>query len=64
MRNLKQRNYLFAANTRKALKKIIDRISGFEMIKETLDWDPRPSKHGSAPQDLRIRIDYLLVQHD
>src|SRR5262249_31410359 len=43
-----------ALHARKAFKKLLDRVPGFQMIEETLSGHPRPGKHRLAPKHLGI----------
>ena len=54
---------LAPANTGKTFKKVIDRVSCLQMIKQTFYRDARAAEHWRAAQDFRIRFDYFLVWH-
>ncbi len=51
---LEQRDDLFALHTRKALKKLLDRVPCFQMIEEAPGRHPRAHKHWLAPEYLGI----------
>ena len=51
---LEQSDNLFAFNARKPLKKLFDRVTRFQMIKETLHGHARPYKNGLAAENIRI----------
>src|SRR5437868_5876119 len=51
---LEQRDDLFALHARKAFKKLLDRVSCFQMIEEAFRRDPRAGKYWLAPEHLGI----------
>ena len=56
--------HLFPLYARKALEKIIDRISTLKMIKQALHWNPCPYKHRCATENRRIAVNDRLSVHE
>jgi hypothetical protein len=47
-----------------ALEKLVERIAGFEIVVQRLDWHAGPDKNRSAAEDLRVAVyDWRLVGH-
>jgi hypothetical protein len=62
-RQFKSRNCLLASDRRKALEKLVQRISGFEVVVQRLDGHPGPDKNRSAAEDLRVAVyDWRFVR--
>ena len=50
-----------AADGRKVIKEHLQRITGFEVIEQGLDWNSGPGKDRRAAMNLRVDSDELLV---
>ena len=51
-----QRNHLLASHTGKSFQKLIDRFTGFQMIKKALNRHARPNEHRCPAQNLGIGV--------
>src|SRR3954471_17355338 len=55
-RELQCRNGLLAAHRRKFLEELIQRIAGFEIVKEVVEGNPRADEYQFAAHDLGIAV--------
>jgi hypothetical protein len=63
-RQFQSRHCLLASDRGKALEKLVERISGFEVVVQRLDGHPGPDKNRSAAEDLRVAVyDWRFVGH-
>ena len=54
LRYFQQRDDLLAAYAGKTFKKIVNRISGFQMVEEAFDRNARSAKNGSTAENLWV----------
>ena len=54
---------MITSDAGKTLKKIINRIAGFKVIEEASNRHARTGKHGSAAENVGIRINNFLLNH-
>ena len=57
-RFFKQGNDLLTLHAGKALQKLLDRVTRFQMIEQALRWHPGSCKYRLPPEDFRILRDH------